>query len=49
MNITYVLGWISRGVDVAFTIYMSVSALLDIVKCVYLPEFVIADYLSAYL
>lgn len=49
MNISYVLGWLGRGIGAAFTIGMSISALLTIVRCIYLPEFVIIDCLSAYL
>lgn len=49
MNISYILGWLGRGIGAAFTIGMSISALLTIVRCIYLPEFVIIDCLSAYL
>lgn len=49
MNISYILGWLGRGIGAAFTIGMSISALLTIVRCIYLPEFVIVDCLSAYL
>lgn len=49
MNISYILGWLSRGIGAAFTIGMSITALLTIVRCIYLPEFVIIDCLSAYL
>ena len=49
MNISYILGWLGRGIGAAFTIDMSITALLTIVRCIYLPEFVIIDCLSAYL
>lgn len=49
MNISYILGWLGRGISAAFTIGMSISALFTIVRCIYLPEFVIIDCLSAYL
>ena len=49
MNGSYILGWISRGVVTAFSFGMSITALLTIIKCIYLPEFVIIDCLSAYL
>ena len=49
MNISYILGWLGRGIGAAFTIGMSISALLTIVRCIYLPEFVIIDCLGAYL
>lgn len=49
MNISYILGWLGRGIGAAFTIGMSITALLTIVRCIYLPEFVIIDCLSAYL
>lgn len=49
MNTSYFLGWLGRGFGAAFTISMSISALLTIVRCIYLPEFVIIDCLSAYL
>lgn len=49
MNISYILGWLGRGIGAAFTIGMSISALFTIVRCIYLPEFVIIDCLSAYL
>ena len=49
MNISYILGWFGRGIGAAFTIGMSITALLTIVRCIYLPEFVIIDCLSAYL
>lgn len=49
MNISYILGWLGRGIGAAFTIGMSISALLTIVRCIYLPEFVIIDCFSAYL
>lgn len=49
MNSSYVLGWIGRGVVTAFSFGMSITALLTIIKCIYLPEFVIIDCLSAYL
>lgn len=49
MNGSYVLGWIGRGVVTAFSFGMSITALLTIIKCIYLPEFVIVDCLSAYL
>lgn len=49
MNISYILGWLGRGIGAAFTIGMSISALLTIVRCIYLPEFVIIDCLSAFL
>ena len=49
MNTSYVLGWIGRGVGAAFTIGMSVTSLLTIVQCIYLPELMIMDYLSTFL
>lgn len=49
MNGSYVLGWIGRGVVTAFSFGMSITALLTIIKCIYLPEFVIVDCLSSYL
>ena len=49
MNISYILGWLGRGIGAAFTIGMSITALLTIVRCIYLPEFIIVDCLSAYL
>ena len=49
MNGSYVLGWVGRGVVTAFSFGVSITALLTIIKCIYLPEFVIIDYLSAYL
>ena len=49
MNISYALGWIGRAGGAVFAIVMSISALFTIVRCIYLPEFVIIDYLSAYL
>lgn len=49
MNGSYVLGWIGRGLGAAFVIGMSVTSLLTIVKCIYLPELMIMDYLSTFL
>ena len=49
MNESYILGWVGRGVVAAFSFGMSITALLTIIKCIYLPEFVIIDCLSAYL
>ena len=49
MNGSYVLGWVGRGVVTAFSFGMSITALLTIIKCIYLPEFVIIDCLSSYL
>ena len=49
MNGSYVLGWVGRGVVTAFSFDMSITALLTIIKCIYLPEFVIIDCLSSYL
>ena len=49
MNDSYILGWVGRGVVAAFSFGMSITALLTIIKCIYLPEFVIIDCLSAYL
>ena len=49
LNGSYVLGWIGRGVVTAFSFGVSITALLTIIKCIYLPEFVIIDCLSSYL
>ena len=49
MNGSYVLGWVGRGVVTAFSFGVSITALLTIIKCIYLPEFVIIDCLSSYL
>ena len=49
LNGSYVLGWIGRGVVTAFSFGVSITALLTIIKCLYLPEFVIIDCLSSYL
>ena len=49
MNGSYVLGWVGRGVVTAFSFGVSITALLTIIKCIYLTEFVIIDCLSAYL
>lgn len=49
MNTSYALGWIGRAGGAVFAIVMSISALFTIVRCIYLPEFVIIDCLSAYL
>ena len=49
MNGSYVLGWVGRGVVTAFSFGISITALLTIIKCIYLPEFVIIDCLSSYL
>lgn len=49
MNISYILGWLGRGIGAAFTIGMSITALLTIVRCIYLPELMIMDYLSTFL
>lgn len=49
MNNSYILGWAGRGFATVFTISMSISALFTVIKCIYLPEFVIIDCLSAYL
>ena len=49
MNTSYALGWFGRAGGAVFAIVMSISALFTIVRCIYLPEFVIIDCLSAYL
>ena len=49
MNGSYVLGWVGRGIVTASSFGVSITALLTIIKCIYLPEFVIIDCLSSYL
>ena len=37
LNGSYVLGWVGRGVVTAFSFGVSITALLTIIKCIYLP------------
>ncbi len=49
LNDSYVFGWISRGAGAILSIAWIVKCVLTIIRCVYLPEFVIVDYLSGYI
>lgn len=49
LNCSYILGWLGRGVGTIFSIVWIVKCILTIVRCVYLPEFVIIDCLNGFI